>query len=180
MSRDCEHGNLARKCPICELIAAEARIAELGSKLVEALKERDARVDELSEQDGKIDALEARLDSYKAGHELTVAQIADLDERLASVHAANEKHMLRAIEAESRLDSARVAIAKQLAVCDCTACASFLRSTLEAIDSAVERHDPIANGLPEPERCLGHIDATTQCMRLAGHDGICSSTGESK
>lgn len=35
MIRDCEHGRLARKCEICELIQAEAELAKLGESYSE-------------------------------------------------------------------------------------------------------------------------------------------------
>ena len=43
MNRDCEHGRLARKCEICELIAAEAEIERLRAER----NEQRARADRL-------------------------------------------------------------------------------------------------------------------------------------
>lgn len=148
MSRDCEHGNLARKCPICELIAAEARIAELESKLEEALHGAEGKRWNMHRSgDGEIQVCFGDHERGTGCQYVTFVEKSRLHQ-LSEDHSHCEGllHELgeRASRAESRLDSARryceEVIAREPEHLDVwrRACASVAANVLNELNGTVK------------------------------------------
>lgn len=69
---ECEHGHLARVCVICELIAAEARIADLEQEYERKLRQ-------------VIETWTIRCDAHRGATEAAEARVAELEAELAEV-----------------------------------------------------------------------------------------------